>query len=70
MPIKDDSLLDEETLQLIERIGKADIVVGIPSFNNSRTIGHVVRAASAESSGLVRFRCHPHMPFPGRGDFF
>ena len=30
----------------------ADIVVGIPSFNNARTIGHVVRAAAA---GLAKY---------------
>ncbi len=47
MPVKEDALLDEGILQQIERIGKADIVVGIPSFNNSRTIDHVVRAANA-----------------------
>ncbi len=31
----------------IGEIGAADIVVGIPSFNNARTIGHVVRAVQA-----------------------
>ncbi len=36
----------------LERIGSADIVVGIPSFNNARTIGHVVRAAQA---GLAKY---------------
>src|ERR1700683_1603800 len=30
-----------------ESIGKADIVIGIPSYNNARTIGHVVQAANA-----------------------
>ena len=40
----------------IREIGAAELVVGIPSFNNARTIGHVVRAASA---GLARY-------FPGR----
>jgi hypothetical protein len=35
----------------LARIGKADILVGIPSFNNERTIGHVVRAVVA---GLAR----------------
>lgn len=33
-------------------IRKADIVVGIPSYNNARTIGHVVRAVYA---GLAKF---------------
>lgn len=36
----------------IKRIGSADIVVGIPSFNNARTIGHVVRAVQA---GLAKY---------------
>src|SRR5947208_4122591 len=36
----------------IGRLGKADIMVGIPSFKNAATIGYVVRAAHA---GLVQF---------------
>ena len=36
----------------IEKIGAADIIVGIPSFNNARTIGHVVRAVQA---GLAKY---------------
>ncbi|MDD2915071.1 MAG: cell wall biosynthesis glycosyltransferase [Gallionella sp.] len=36
----------------IEKVGSADIVVGIPSFNNARTIGHVVRAVQA---GLAKY---------------
>jgi hypothetical protein len=36
----------------IERLGSADIMVGIPSFRNAATIGHVVRAAQA---GLVQY---------------
>jgi len=28
-------------------VGPADVLIGIPSFNNARTIGHVVRAAAA-----------------------
>jgi glycosyltransferase involved in cell wall biosynthesis len=47
MKIKEDQLLDKELLKEIERIGKADVIVGIPSFNNARTIGHVVKAVSA-----------------------
>ncbi len=31
----------------ITGIGEADILVGIPSYNNARTIGHVVRAVQA-----------------------
>lgn len=36
----------------LEGIGKADLVVGIPSYNNVRTIPHVVRAVVA---GLARY---------------
>ena len=42
-----DSLREE-----VERLGKADIMVGIPSFKNAATIGYVVRAAHA---GLVQY---------------
>jgi len=31
----------------LAEIGGADLLVGIPSYNNARTIGHVVRAAAA-----------------------
>ncbi len=33
-----------EVQQKIDALGAADIVIGIPSFNNAATIGHVVRA--------------------------
>lgn len=36
----------------VERLGAADIMVGIPSYRNAATIGHVVRAAQA---GLVQY---------------
>src|SRR4051812_2088376 len=36
----------------VERLGKADIMVGIPSFKNAATIGYVVRASQA---GLVQY---------------
>ncbi len=44
--------LRAEVQEALERIGAADIVVGIPSFNNARTIGHVVRAVQA---GLAKY---------------
>lgn len=47
------TILDRtEIKQKIDQIRSADIVVGIPSYNNSRTIGHVVRAAQA---GLAKY---------------
>ncbi len=36
----------------LEEIREADILVGIPSYNNARTIGHVVRAVIA---GLAKY---------------
>ncbi len=41
-----------EAVQAAENIGEADIVIGIPSFNNVRTIGHVVQAAQA---GIAKY---------------
>jgi len=46
------SALREETLREVETLGAADIVVGIPSYNNARTIGHVVRAVT---TGLAKY---------------
>lgn len=44
--------LPEEARRAAESIRQADIVIGIPSYNNARTIGHVVRAANA---GLAKY---------------
>jgi len=44
-------LRDEAKAQAAE-IGQADIVVGIPSYNNARTIAHVVHAVQA---GLSKY---------------
>jgi hypothetical protein len=46
------STLAPEVRQEMEKLGSADIVIGIPSYNNARTIGHVVRAAQA---GLMKY---------------
>ena len=40
-------ILAPDAQQAVAKLGEADIVVGIPSYNNARTIGHVVRAVSA-----------------------
>ncbi len=37
---------------VVQEIGQADILVGIPSYNNARTIAHVVRAVQA---GLTKY---------------
>lgn len=41
------SLLREEVATQIQEIGTADILVGVPSYNNAATIAHVVRAIKA-----------------------
>jgi hypothetical protein len=46
------STLSPEIREQITRLGRADIMVGIPSFKNATTIGYVVRAAHA---GLVQY---------------
>jgi glucosylglycerate synthase len=47
-----DTALTPAVRDEIARLGKADIMVGIPSFKNAATIGYVVRAAQA---GLVQY---------------
>ena len=44
--------LTPETEARIQEIGETEILVGIPSFNNADTIGHVVRAVKA---GLAKY---------------
>lgn len=46
------SQLPGDALRAAESIRKADIVIGIPSYNNARTIGHVTRAACV---GLAKY---------------
>ena len=51
----DESFLSDEVRQQISEIGQVDVLVGIPSYNNARTIAQVVRAVQA---GFARY-------FPG-----
>lgn len=44
--------LPVEAFDAVEKVWQADVVVGIPSYNNAGTIGHVTRAAQA---GLERY---------------
>ncbi len=48
----DAAVLRAEVHDQLAQIGRADIVVGIPSYNSARTIGHVVRAVQA---GLAKY---------------
>ncbi len=45
-------VLRPDLLRRLADIGRADIVIGIPSYQNAATIGHVVRAAQA---GLAKY---------------
>jgi hypothetical protein len=47
-----DELFPTELKARLEQIKEADIVVGIPSYNNAHTIGHVTRAVSV---GLAKY---------------
>jgi hypothetical protein len=51
-----ETALREDAQTRIEEIGQADILVGIPSYKNAHTIGHVVRMAA---EGMVK--CFPDM---------
>jgi glycosyltransferase involved in cell wall biosynthesis len=52
MKLFDSVPLQDEAQKQVAAIGQADIVVGIPSYNNARTIGHVVHAVQA---GLAKY---------------
>ena len=52
MSLLDSIPLHDEVKQQVAAIAQADIVVGIPSYNNARTIGHVVQAVQA---GLAKY---------------
>ncbi|MFH0813625.1 MAG: glycosyltransferase [Pseudomonadota bacterium] len=45
-------VLQKEIQEKINEIQEAEIIIGIPSYNNARTIGHVVRAVNA---GLSKY---------------
>ena len=38
--------LREHTIKRLEEIGQADLLIGIPSYNNDQTIRHVMKTAS------------------------
>jgi hypothetical protein len=47
-----EEILAPQVKEAVGKVGTADIVIGIPSYNNARTIGHVARAAHA---GLLKY---------------
>jgi hypothetical protein len=55
--MSDSELIRPELARELDGIARADVVVGIPSFNNRRTIGQVVDAVGA---GLAKY--YPDVP--------
>jgi glycosyltransferase involved in cell wall biosynthesis len=51
MPKKSE-ILTADLQKKLKELKETDILVGIPSYNNARTIGHVVRAVEA---GLLKY---------------
>jgi glycosyltransferase involved in cell wall biosynthesis len=49
---KHSEILAKDTQKKLDELKATDILVGIPSYNNARTIGHVVRAVEA---GLSKY---------------
>jgi hypothetical protein len=47
-----EEILQDRAREQVSSLGTTDIVIGIPSYNNAHTIGHVVRAAHA---GLIKY---------------
>ncbi|MCK4431604.1 MAG: hypothetical protein KAW19_09930, partial [Candidatus Aminicenantes bacterium] len=45
-------ILTSKKIEQVKKINKADILVGIPSYNNENTIGHVIKAVRL---GLTKF---------------
>lgn len=45
-------ILEKDIREQIEELKEADILVGVPSYNNARTIVHVVKAVEA---GLSKY---------------
>ena len=54
--IKHSDILLDKVRKKVNEIGHADILIGIPSYNNASTIGHVVKAVQ---TGLLKY-------FPGK----
>ena len=40
-------VLPEDVLRRVDELGSADLLVGIPCFDNADTVGHVVTAVEA-----------------------
>jgi glucosylglycerate synthase len=50
--LADESILTDEFLRQLIDVGEADVLVGVPTYNNAATVGHVVQAIRA---GLLKY---------------
>lgn len=46
------TVVDEKAKRKLKKVDTVDILVGIPSYNNERTIAHVVKAVQC---GLAKY---------------
>ena len=52
IPVSNKPAIDEKTEKRLKQISGADIIVGIPSYNNAKSIGRVIKAAEL---GLAKY---------------
>jgi hypothetical protein len=50
--LSEESVLTDEFLRQLINVGEADILVGVPTYNNAETVGHVVQTIRA---GLLKY---------------
>ena len=48
----DESILTDKFLRQLIDVGEADVLVGVPTYNNAATVGQVVQAIRA---GLLKY---------------
>lgn len=51
-----DNILKGEGNKKLAEIGQSDLIVGIPTFKNARTVGHVVQTAGLGLAGLAHLK--------------
>jgi len=50
--LPEESILTDEFLRQLINVGEADILVGVPTYNNAATVGQVVQTVRA---GLLKY---------------
>jgi hypothetical protein len=52
MGLADESVLSDELLRQLINVGEVDVLVGLPTYNNSQTVGHVIQVVR---EGLLKY---------------